>query len=80
MTTEKVLTIYLDREGYRVTGKRSPAQSHGVVQEHLEEYLKQGWKVKMITGAGGAGAGAGEIGCGWVVVVLERGTSYSVSR
>ena len=43
---EKVLTIYLDREGYRVTGQRSPDQSHGVVQEHLTEYMKQGWRVK----------------------------------
>ena len=43
---EKVLTIYLDREGYRVRGQRSPQQSHGVVQEHLAEYMKKGWRVK----------------------------------
>ena len=69
---EKVLTIYLDREGYRVRGERSPDQSHGVVQEHLAEYMKKGWRVKMITGAGGAGTSTGNIGCGWVVVVLEK--------
>ena len=69
---EKLLTIYLDREGYRVRGERSPDQSHGVVQEHLAEYMKKGWRVKMITGAGGAGASTGSIGCGWVVVVLEK--------
>jgi hypothetical protein len=67
---QKLLTIYLDREGYRVKGQRSPG--HGIVQEHLSEYLQKGWKVKMVSGAGGAGGGAGSIGCGWVVVVLEQ--------
>jgi hypothetical protein len=69
---EKVLTIYLDREGYRVKGQRSPDQSHGTVQEHLQQYLSDGWTVKMITGAGGAGTSVGAVGCGWVVVVLQR--------
>ncbi len=70
---EKVLTIYLDREGYRIKGTRAPDQSHGVVQEHLDEYMKTGWRVKMITGAGGAGSGnVAGAGCGWVVVVLEK--------
>jgi hypothetical protein len=51
---------YLDREGYRVSGKRSPEQSQGTVQEHLEKHLEAGWEIKEITGGG------------WVVVLLEE--------
>lgn len=66
---QKLVTIYLDREGYRIPGKRSPSQSHGVVQEYLENYLPEGWSIKLIAGAGGGGGGAGstmthEAGCG----------------
>ncbi|MFB2976502.1 hypothetical protein [Microseira sp. BLCC-F43] len=70
---QKLVTIYLDREGYRILGKRSPEQSHGIVQEHLEDYLAAGWEIKSIAGGGaGAGEGTGSIGCTWVVVLLEK--------
>ena len=74
---QKLVTIYLDREGYRISGRRSPSQSHGIVQEHLENYVAEGWSIKSIAGAGGGGAGGGgaasaELGCGWVVVLLEK--------
>lgn len=69
---QKLVTIYLDREGYRMSGRRSPSQSHGTVQEHLENYLAEGWSIKSIAGAGGGGAGSTEVGCGWVVVLLEK--------
>lgn len=66
---QKLVTIYLDQEGYRIQGQRGLAQSHGIVQEHLDKYLDMGWEVKAITGAGGGGANTG---CGWVVVLLEK--------
>jgi len=72
---QKLITIYLDREGYRIQGKRSPLQSHGVVQEYLQNYLAEGWSIKSIAEAGGGGGGSTmthEAGCGWVVVVLEE--------
>ena len=70
---QKLVTIYLDREGYRIPGQRSPGQSHDIVQEHLEKYLDSGWEIKAITGAGGGGGGdGGAAGCGWVVVLLEK--------
>ncbi|MEM9818419.1 MAG: hypothetical protein AAF827_18700 [Cyanobacteria bacterium P01_D01_bin.6] len=70
---QKLVTIYLEREGYRLSGKRSPEQSHGVVQEHLQEYLDAGWTVTSMSGAGGGGGGAGNIGgCGWALVLLEK--------
>lgn len=74
---QKLVTIYLDREGYRTPGKRSPEQSHGTVQEHLEKYLDAGWEIKEITGTGGGGGGTASVGgiavgCGWVVVLLEK--------
>jgi hypothetical protein len=69
---QKLVSIYLDREGYRITGKRSPEQSHGVVEEHLQHYLNDGWEVKAITGAGGGGTHVASIGCGWAIVLLEK--------
>ena len=35
MTQQKLVSIYLNSEAYRIKGKRSPEQSHGVVQEHF---------------------------------------------
>lgn len=70
---QKLVTIYLDREGYRIRGERSPEQSHGIVEEHLEDYLAAGWEIKSIAGAGGGGTeSVGGLGCGWVVVLLEK--------
>ncbi|WP_068814196.1 hypothetical protein [Phormidesmis priestleyi] len=66
---QKLVTIYLNQEGCLIPGKRTAAQSHGIVQEHVESYLAEGWSIKSIAGAGGGGAG---LGCGWIVVVLEK--------
>ncbi|MDJ0719411.1 MAG: hypothetical protein QNJ54_35200 [Prochloraceae cyanobacterium] len=69
---QKLVTIYLNNEGYRVKGKRSPDQSHGFVEEHLEDYLTAGWEIKLITGTGGAN-NYGVVGCSaWAIVLLEK--------
>ncbi len=71
---QKLVTIYLDREAYRIRGQRSPEQSHGIVEEHLEDYFANGWKIKSLTAGGGAGGGGSSngLGCCWVIVLLEK--------
>lgn len=77
---QKLVTIYLDRENYR-TMRREPSESHGVVEEHLKDFIAAGWRIKSITAGGGGGIasggglGAGGIaglGCCWVIVLLEK--------
>jgi len=41
---QKLVTIYLDREGYR-SGRRGSSESHGVVQEHLGDFIAAGGKL-----------------------------------
>lgn len=71
---QKLVTIDLDCESYRLRGQKSPDQSHGEVQEQLEDYLSTGWEIKLMTSAGGAGIEgvATKLGCGWIAVVLEK--------
>jgi hypothetical protein len=69
---EKLLTIYLDNSAYG-KGKvlvSSFADKHGHVQEHLGEYLEQGWRVKHIAALGGAGDAI--YARGWLAVALEK--------
>lgn len=44
--------------------------THGVVEEHLADYLADGWRITSATAAGGSNAAAAA--CVWVAVVLER--------
>ena len=70
---QKLITVYLDREGYRIRGQRSPSQSHRVIEEHLEEYLTSGWTIKSFSSAGaGGGTEVSGFACGWIVVLLEK--------
>lgn len=63
------------------TARREPGESHGAVEEHLEDFIAAGWQIKSIAAGGGGGIasggglGAGGIaglGCCWVIVLLER--------
>jgi hypothetical protein len=67
---QKLVTIYLDNTAYgppKVIG--CYADKHTFVEEHLQEYLTQGWKVRSLFGLGGASG----ICCqGWVAVLLEK--------
>ena len=67
---QKLVTVYLDNTAY---GKpklpNSYADKHGFVEEHLQEYLIEGWRVRSLFGLGGADSVCAR---GWVAVVLER--------
>jgi hypothetical protein len=68
---QKLLTIYLDNLAY-LGGKwlaNTNADKHGLVEEHLTEYLSDGWKIASVVGIGGAADVAAR---GWIVVVLEK--------
>lgn len=69
---QKLVTIYLDNSAYGRgrTLVASFADQHGLVEEHLRDELKDGWKIKAIHGFGGNSEGLSARG--WVVVVLEK--------
>jgi hypothetical protein len=71
-TMQKLVTVYLDNHAY-MGGKLlrgSYADKHGLVEEHLRDYLADGWAVKQIHSFGGADDGLNVRG--WIVVVLEK--------
>jgi hypothetical protein len=45
------------------------ADKHAWVEEHLQQYLSEGWKISSVSGFGGSSELAVR---GWVVVLLER--------
>jgi hypothetical protein len=68
---QKLVTIYLDNMAY-AKGKAvgSFADKHGLVEEHLQAYLDDGWRIGSVSGFGG---NSGPISArGWFVVVLEK--------
>ena len=69
---QKLVTVYLDNSSYG-QGKwltASYAEKHSFAEEHLREYLEDGWRVVHIQGIGGASEGLHVRG--WIVVLLER--------
>ena len=69
---QKLVTVYLDNMAY-AKGKTifaSFADKHGLVEEHLQTYLDEGWRIGSITGFGGNSDGASARG--WFAVVLEK--------
>ncbi len=65
---QKLLTIYL--ENFDGKGNKSPhAVEPGCVEEHLRDYLSQGWSVVSLFGLGGT---TGAWARGWLAVVLEK--------
>ena len=70
---QKLVTIYLDNLAYFrgvTTGYKQLRERHGVVEEHLESYLTDGWRVSSVAGFGG-NSGQTTVR-GWVVVLLEK--------
>ncbi len=69
---QKLVTVYLDNHAY-MGGKLlrgSFADKHGLVEEHLEPYLADGWSIKKIHSFGGANEGLNVRG--WLVALLEK--------
>jgi hypothetical protein len=69
---QKLVTIYLDNGVYG-QGKMivtSYADMHGLAEEHLANYLSDGWSIKMLTAFGGNSDGMAVRG--WLAAVLEK--------
>jgi hypothetical protein len=69
---QRLVTIYLENTAY-AKGKMlvgSFADKHGMVEEHLQDDLRDGWTVKAIHGFGGNGEMLAARG--WIVVLLEK--------
>lgn len=67
---QKLVTIYLDNTAYgRPKMPGCYAEKHGQVEEHLTEYLSDGWQVRSFFGLGGSS----DVSCrGWFAVLLEK--------
>jgi hypothetical protein len=71
-TTQKLVTIYLDNSAYG-KGKvliGSYADKHGLVEDHLNDLLSEGWRVVTIRCFGGGSEGLSVRG--WMTVLLEK--------
>ena len=69
---QKLLTIYLDNIAY-AKGKTlvgSFADKHGLIEEHLSEYIRSGWKISKLEAVGGGSESLAVRG--WIIVVLEK--------
>jgi hypothetical protein len=71
---QKLVTIYLDNGAY-ARGKMlvtSYHDMHGLVEEHLTNFLAEGWSIKTLTAFGGNSEALSVRG--WLAVVLEKKT------
>jgi hypothetical protein len=69
---QKLVTIYLDNSAY-AKGRMlvgSFADKHGLIEEHLQSYLDDGWRIMSVSGLGG-GSEALTVR-GWFAVMLEK--------
>ena len=69
---QKLVTIYLDNGAY-AQGKllvTSYDDKHALVEEHLADYLAQGWSIKQLAAFGGNSDGLSVRG--WLAAVLEK--------
>jgi hypothetical protein len=67
----KLVTIYLDNVAY-AQGKTlvgSFADKHGLVEEHLAQFVRAGWQIKQNHGFGGNSDSLAVRG--WIVVLLK---------
>ena len=69
---QKLVTIYLDNGAY-AQGKMivtSYHDRHGLAEEHLANYLADGWTIKQLTALGGNSDALSVRG--WIGAVLEK--------
>jgi hypothetical protein len=68
---QKLLTIYLDNSAYS-KGKilvGNYADKHALVEEHLQQYISEGWRISSVSGFGGSSELCVR---GWMVVLMEK--------
>lgn len=69
---QKLVTIYLDNSAYgqgrMLVGSYS--DKHGLVEEHLKDFLSEGWTITNLHTFGGNSDGLSVRG--WITVVLEK--------
>ncbi len=69
---QKLVTVYLDKTAYGLPNNLGGyGDKHGFVEEHLQEYLTEGWHVRSLFGLAGSSNDSRQ---GWVAVVLEKDT------
>ncbi|MCC6233592.1 MAG: hypothetical protein IT580_13160 [Verrucomicrobiales bacterium] len=71
-SAQRLVTIYLDSMVY-AQGKLlvgSFADKHGLIEEHLNSYLSQGWRIVSMHGFGGNSDSLAVRG--WLSVLLEK--------
>ena len=69
---QKLVTVYVDNMAYG-KGKLlvgSFADKHGFVEEHLQSYLDDGWRIASVSGFGGNSDSVSARG--WFAVVLDK--------
>ena len=66
---QKLVTIYLDSLIYAKGFTGTTTNKHGGVEEHLSNYLAEGWRIVTISAMGGGGEAYSR---GWVAVLLEK--------
>ena len=67
---QKLITIYLDNQAYQDNRLfRNQAAKHGHIEEYLQTYLEQGWRIVSMSELGGSD---GTHIRGWLAVVLEK--------
>jgi len=73
---QKLVTIYLDNMGYEgSTMFKGHSNKHGLVEEHLQQHLDEGWWIVSTSSLGGASES--HSARGWLAVVLEKNTDAS---
>lgn len=68
---QKLVTIYLDSYAYaEKKTTKNLKDKHGLVEEHLTDYLSDGWKIKQISSFGSTET----MYCttGFIVVMMEK--------
>jgi len=64
---QKLVTVYL-----RDVNDAGTCHIDGKVQEHLQDLLAEGWRIKQLTTLSGNRGGETEVSTGWIVLLLER--------
>ena len=69
-TMQRLVTIYLDNTAYKSELRTGYAKHHKLIEEHLQQYLEDGWTISSVAGFGG-NSNVLHVR-GWVIVLLEK--------